>query len=49
MIFGEYRYDAYGNIINEDSLSEDGFELICGKECESNKCNFLCRWFMKKN
>ena len=22
MIFGEYRYDAYGNIINEDSLSE---------------------------
>lgn len=38
-----------GVSLQEKSLSEDGFELICGEECESNKCNFLCRWFMKKN
>lgn len=23
--------------------------LKCGDECESDSCNFLCRWFVKKN
>lgn len=38
--------------INEKTLSENGFsiELSRDKEvCNSNKCNFLCRWFNDKN
>lgn len=34
-----------------DNISTKGFDLIFGKECENGDqvCNFLCRWFVKKN
>ncbi len=38
--------------INEETLNSDGFliELLDDKEkCDSDKCNFLCRWFNEKN
>lgn len=36
----------------EQTLQNDGFEIkLLGNngECKSTKCNFLCRWFNKKN
>lgn len=39
-------------VIDEKTLSDKGFtiEMIGdGKTCSSEKCNFLCRWFNKKN
>lgn len=42
--------------IDEESLSNTGFRLVVieanktGEEkCQSDKCNFLCKWFNKKN
>lgn len=39
--------------IIENTLSENGFEIEMLSEkdsnCTSEKCNFLCRWFNKKN
>lgn len=33
------------------NIDDNGFELKVGKKCEKGKevCNFLCRWFSKKN
>lgn len=31
------------------SVSLEGFKINCGEECNSAKCNFLCKWFIKKN
>ena len=42
---------VYGRL-DEDTLSDTGFEIHMldgGGKCTSNKCNFLCRWFNKKN
>ena len=42
---------AYGRL-DEDTLSDTGFEIHMLDEdgkCTSDKCNFLCRWFNKKN
>lgn len=35
--------------INTSSLTDEGFELICGEKCEDGECNFLCKWFVTKN
>lgn len=35
--------------LDEMSLSNEGFELRCGKTCTCKSCNFLCKWFLKKN
>lgn len=34
-----------------ENIDDDGFELIIGKGCENGKedCNFLCKWFSRKN
>ena len=42
---------VYGRL-DEDTLSDTGFEIHMldgGGKCTSDKCNFLCRWFNKKN
>lgn len=42
---------VYGRL-DEDSLSDSGFDIhmLDGSgKCVSDKCNFLCRWFNKKN
>lgn len=31
------------------SVSLEGFKINCGEECDSARCNFLCKWFVKKN
>lgn len=38
--------------IEDDSISSSGFKITMlgeNKKCDSNKCNFLCRWFNVKN
>ncbi len=38
--------------IGGDKVTGDGFELELnrpGEKCSSEKCNFLCKWFNKKN
>lgn len=35
--------------IDETSISSKGFTLKCGEKCNGEKCNFLCKWFVKKN
>lgn len=49
------KYDsnscAYGKVLDE-SVSKKGFSIELNEEgtrCESSNCNFLCRWFNKKN
>lgn len=32
-----------------ESIDKTTIKLKCGKECTSDKCNFLCKWFAKKN
>lgn len=31
------------------SVSLEGFKINCGEKCDSARCNFLCKWFVKKN
>ena len=31
------------------SVSLEGFKINCGEKCDSAQCNFLCKWFVKKN
>lgn len=33
----------------DKTLDNNGFELSCGQECQNLRCNFLCKWFSKKN
>lgn len=45
------RECKYGKI-NEKKLNNNGFEIVLndeGEKCSGSKCNFLCRWFNKKN
>ena len=35
--------------MDETSVSSKGFTLKCGEKCNGEKCNFLCKWFVKKN
>lgn len=35
--------------LEQSTLQNDGFELSCGSECDNLRCNFLCKWFTKKN
>lgn len=51
--FSKYKKSGckYGKI-QEESISSEGFVLELNKDgviCESESCNFLCRWFNEKN
>lgn len=35
--------------IDDKSISSNGFVLKCGDKCTGEHCNFLCKWFVKKN
>lgn len=35
--------------MNLNNVNGNSIELECGKECDSSECNFLCKWFAKKN
>lgn len=39
---------AFGKI-NTKSISAKGFDIQCGQKCDGKACNFLCKWFTKKN
>lgn len=32
-----------------DEVDSQSIKLTCGKKCESDRCNFLCKWFVCKN
>lgn len=32
-----------------ESIDKTAIKVKCGKACTSDKCNFLCKWFVKKN
>lgn len=32
-----------------EKIDKSTIHLECGKECNSDKCNFLCKWFVQKN
>ncbi len=36
-------------MMNLEKIDKTTIYLQCGKECISDKCNFLCKWFVKKN
>ena len=38
----------YAKLCSE-TLSPNGFQLIFDDACDGSNCNFLCRWFSKKN
>ena len=31
------------------TIEDNKIRLKCGEKCDSEKCNFLCKWFTKKN
>ena len=35
--------------IDQASISDHGFTIKCNGFCDDTNCNFLCKWFMKKN
>ena len=35
--------------IDQASISDHGFTIKCNGFCDGTNCNFLCKWFMKKN
>lgn len=35
--------------IDVNSISPEGFVIKCGESCSGENCNFLCKWFTKKN
>mgnify|MGYP004602986457 CR=1 FL=1 len=32
-----------------ESIDKTAIKVKCGKACTSDKCNFLCKWFVQKN
>ena len=36
-------------MMNLSNIENTTLYLQCGKECVSDKCNFLCKWFSQKN
>lgn len=32
-----------------ESIDKTSIKIKCGKACTSDKCNFLCKWFVQKN
>lgn len=32
-----------------ETINKTTIKIECGKECTSDKCNFLCKWFAQKN
>jgi hypothetical protein len=32
-----------------EKIDKTTIYMQCGKECTSDKCNFLCKWFVQKN
>ena len=32
-----------------ESIDKTTIKVKCGKKCTSDKCNFLCKWFVQKN
>ena len=42
--------NPYGcKMMGLESIDKTTIKLKCGKECTSDKCNFLCKWFVQKN
>ena len=40
---------AYGcKMMGLESIDKTTIKIKCGKECTSDKCNFLCKWFAQK-
>ena len=35
--------------IDQTSILDHGFTIKCNGFCDGTNCNFLCKWFMKKN
>ena len=41
---------AYGcKMMGLESIDKTTIKIKCGKECTSDKCNLLCKWFAQKN
>ena len=38
----------YGKL-DRETISDKGFTIRCAESCDGHNCNFLCKWFMKKN
>lgn len=42
--------NPYGcKMMGLESIDKTTIKVKCGKECTSDKCNFLCKWFVQKN
>lgn len=42
--------NPYGcKMMGLESIDKTTIKIKCGKECTSDKCNFLCKWFAQKN
>lgn len=42
--------NSYGcKMMGLESIGKNTIKVKCGKECSSDKCNFLCKWFVQKN
>lgn len=42
--------NPYGcKMMGLESIDKTTIKVKCGKECISDKCNFLCKWFVQKN
>jgi predicted DNA-binding protein len=35
--------------ILSNKITAEGIEILCGDVCNNDKCNFLCKWFTRKN
>lgn len=44
---GEKRGDC--SCMNLNTVEGTTICLQCGEKCDTDKCNFLCKWFVKKN
>lgn len=42
--------NPYGcKMMGLETIDKTTIEIKCGKKCASDKCNFLCKWFVQKN
>ncbi|MBD5462198.1 MAG: hypothetical protein HDR24_03940 [Lachnospiraceae bacterium] len=42
--------NPYGcKLMGLETIDKTTIKMKCGKECTSDKCNFLCKWFAQKN